>query len=125
MTSVGITISHDLSEGDSVSSRARVGKREGEDGVANVRRLWRAERARGLEGVERQEVGIYSTSAQAGSREVDVGSRLIPERFDETSSTLPRLEEEPQNPSYAAADGGSRTRGFGAGTSRTRKTRVP
>lgn len=42
---------------------------------------------------------------RTGLRGVGVGTRLIPERSDEASSTLPPLEEEPQNSSYAAADG--------------------
>ncbi len=40
-----------------------------------------------------------------GVRGVENGSFLIPQRSDEVSSTLPRLEDEPQNSSYAAAGG--------------------
>ena len=38
-----------------------------------------------------------------GVREVGMENRLIPKRSDEDSSTLPPLEEEPQDSSYAAA----------------------
>lgn len=51
-------------------------------------------------------VGDYRLSSldfETGVREVGIENRLIPKRSDEDSSTLPPLEEEPQNSSYAAA----------------------
>ena len=40
---------------------------------------------------------------------VENDKSLIPQRSDEVSSTLPQLEEEPQNSSYAAAGGIGKT----------------
>ncbi len=47
---------------------------------------------------------------------VESDSRLFPRRAGEASSTLPRREEEPQVPSYAAADGFGGMEGEGLGS---------
>jgi hypothetical protein len=55
---------------------------------------------------------------------VEMRRFLIPKRSDEVSSTLPRLEEEPQDSSYAAAGGLGGTGGPGSECYRTREVRA-
>lgn len=59
----------------------------------------------------------------SGVKGVENDMFLIPKRSDEVSSTLPPLEEEPRNSSYAAAEERARIRGLARGSGRTTEGR--